>query len=1366
MPLRSPNPDALPDHCKAVLYALVTAFPGKGKTSLLKLLRTMGVCEAGAKLVDVNTLPSLLQLLQDQGWVDVEQRNEGQYFVITAQRRNSVLLSLLGAADGKLRLQQINASLPALGQWQAPGKPRTLQELWLSLLSGDSQQLQRSLQLSNRILPAREWPALHPMQMLQTDPAGLAVISQLDERVRGMLLEDHLGLNNSLLGPVADSYAMARHEMALRPSPALGLQLMQQALWRGDWEALQHYGKQDYPLTYQSLQSMLRGQVSETLQQLRAWLTEQRRQTKKRKIDLPPLLNALYCLALFTENNSQHYAALKQALVLGEKQSYGNAYSVLLQLFEQLQGNQPELSYLRPVELNGLDGLLRALAQYWLDVPFAREPTWRTVLEDYRSELEQQGYAWLAAEFDALIAAQFGVPRQLPDLHHDAGLAPLVALLQRKEAWQHALSALTQLKPDNTPASVAAKKTTRLAWLLNFGRYTSQLEPREQKLGAKGQWSKGRPVALKRLLDEGERMDFLCEQDRQAISQIQASQSFYSHAEYELPPGVALPRLVGHPALFWHDAPDVRVELQTGHASLHLQAKDGYLHLRLEPQGVVTDATYYLHRQTPTRLLIYSLSSDLRQIAKIIGDGLSVPQSGKAQLIDAVSAIAPLLPIHSDLPELAAHLEQEPADTRLYAHLLPLAEGVRLQLLVRPLAESSWFRPGQGAQNVLGERDGKPLQVSRDLAGECQALQQVLHACPGLANAANDGQEWQLDDAQQALQVLSELHALDGNQVHCVWPEGERMRIKGRQTLSELKLGLRQQGEWFVLQGEIALDDGKVLQLRQLLELLKASPGRFLKLDERDWLALDQRLRKRLEELAQLAERVTDHGLRLSPLTAPLLAALAEEVGEFKADKSWQAHLEKLQSLRDYQPQLPRTLQADLRVYQQEGFIWLARLAKWGVGACLADDMGLGKTVQLLALLLQRAADGPQLVVAPTSVTLNWLAESRRFAPQLKLHLYQQARNLTVLGPGDLVITSYGLLQQDSAAFAACHWNSVVLDEAQAIKNAQTKRSQAVMALQSNFRVVATGTPLENHLGELWNLFRFINPGLLGSQESFASRFATPIEQGDAAARRGLKALIQPFLLRRLKSQVLDELPARTETTYKVPLFDEEAHLYEALRQQALNNVSEVAPGVGKSFQILTEITRLRRFCCHPTLVMPGSTLPGSKFQAFTEIVEELLDNGHKALVFSQYVDHLSIVRAWFAEKGIAYQYLDGSVSTKERENRVNAFQAGVGEMFLISLKAGGSGLNLTAADYVIHLDPWWNPAVEDQASDRAYRIGQQRPVTIYRLVAEGTIEEQIVALHARKRDLADSLLEGGEISAKLDADALLTLLGGTTMLR
>jgi SNF2 family DNA or RNA helicase len=317
------------------------------------------------------------------------------------------------------------------------------------------------------------------------------------------------------------------------------------------------------------------------------------------------------------------------------------------------------------------------------------------------------------------------------------------------------------------------------------------------------------------------------------------------------------------------------------------------------------------------------------------------------------------------------------------------------------------------------------------------------------------------------------------------------------------------------------------------------------------------------------------------------------------------------------------------------------------------------------------------------------------------------------------------------------------------------------MHLQGQFKLLTTGTPIENHLAELWNLFRFINPGLLGSLESFNQRFAIPIERyQDRQARNKLKKLIQPFLLRRTKNQVLEQLPSRTEIALHVDLSQAEMAFYEALRQQALSKLTALdAPSGQKHLQILAEIMKLRRACCHTRLVMPDSQLPSAKLQVFGEVLDELLDNKHKALVFSQFVDHLRLIRDYLDEHGIHYQYLDGSTPTGQRKKRVDAFQAGAGDVFLISLKAGGTGLNLTAADYVIHMDPWWNPAVEDQASDRVHRIGQQRPVTIYRLVAKDTIEEKIVDLHQHKRDLADSLLEGADLTGKMSADELLRLL-------
>ncbi|MBV8680659.1 MAG: DEAD/DEAH box helicase, partial [Aquitalea sp.] len=618
---------------------------------------------------------------------------------------------------------------------------------------------------------------------------------------------------------------------------------------------------------------------------------------------------------------------------------------------------------------------------------------------------------------------------------------------------------------------------------------------------------------------------------------------------------------------------------------------------------------------------------------------------------------------------------------------------------------------------------------------------------------------WLLANHGQALRIVEELQAQDPAQLECVWPQGQRMRIQGKAGLPQLRIKTQRKHGWLEVTGEVQVDEDRVLQLRQLLEALAARPGQYLRLSEQDWLALSDSLVMRLQQLALLADHAVAGGLRLSLLTAPTLAGLGADIGSFAGDEGWQQLLSRWDSLRTFQPAVPATLQASLRPYQLQGFAWLSRLAHLGAGACLADDMGLGKTVQTLALLLSRAHLGPQLVVAPTSVALNWLAEAARFAPSLRLQPYQQQRDLSTVGPQHLVIASYGLLQLQAEDFASVHWASVVLDEAQAIKNANTKRAQAAQSLRADFRLAASGTPVENHLGELWSLFRFITPGLLGNEDKFQQRFAQPVAEGDEEARATLKAMIQPYLLRRTKAQVLTELPPRTDITRRIALSEQELHVYEAMRQQALQKLAEVDSQDKKTMQVLAELTRLRRFCCHPALLQPDTALPASKFAFFCQLVTELLDNGHKALVFSQFVDHLALARQWLDAQGITYQYLDGATPGKQRKARMDAFQAGEGDLFLISLKAGGTGLNLTAADYVIHLDPWWNPAVEDQASDRAYRMGQQRPVTVYRLVAENTIEEKIVALHAEKRALADSLLEGGELAASLDGEALLALL-------
>ena len=1197
---------------------------------------------------------------------------------------------------------------------------------------------------------------------------GIEIFAGLRSPIQSILLHDIFFHARWHLDDCRAAWDYALQFIAAEPAQSIMLysELCWQALLRGDFPALAQLQRTDPSLhiDFERVMAIVSGDFPLAVELIEEHIKLVRGQTGKRKLYFPGLSGLLQTTALLAANTPASLKRAQEQIGEGVKYNQSRTYPLLQPLITHLQQGLPLSTPAINFTLqSNVDALFCALALLWLEAP--PNSALHQHLLGMRSSMRERGYLWLAAEIDTLLHQQYGDAAELPGWHGQHHIKPLVAALQREAAWQRALTALAQLKPASSGNQYSSD--VRIAWLLDLGRHGIRLSPLEQKRSAKGLWSKGRAVALKRMAHEQDSLPGLSEQDKRLATCIHKSYDpYYGGAEYDLNGEKALPHLIGHPAVYWYDAPDVRIDVDKGEAALLLKQQGEQIQLLLEPP-VGTGEHVVWRKTTPTRLAVYAVSAEIRQIAGILGHGLAVPANAKAQLVQVIAAIAPHLAIHSDLPELASHIAAIPADTTLYAHLLPLQAGLRLQLLMRPLTDGGWYAPGKGSANVLGEQAGKAVQASRDLAAEKARLQQVLLACPALQAAQQDQdggsvqeQEWQLAEPQDCLELLSELKALPADTLQLVWPEGERFRLAGNRSLAQMKLGIKQQGEWFVASGSITLDDGRVLALRELLQLATQSNGRFLKLGEHDYLALTESFRKRLAELNAFGEASGKDGVRISLLAAPALAELAGEVGELKADSAWREQVKKLDGLGAYAPLLPSTLQAELREYQFDGYRWLARLAHWGVGACLADDMGLGKTVQTLALLLLRATGGPQLVVAPISVAMNWQAEVARFAPTLRVRAYHRERSLDNLAPFDLVITSYGLLQSDAESFAAQYWHSVVLDEAQVIKNAATKRSQAAMALQAGFKMIASGTPVENHLGELWNLFRFINPGLLGSKERFAERFANPIERGDKAARAHLKKLIQPFILRRTKTQVLSELPSRTEITLQVTLSDEERHLYEALRQEAVDKIAHLQAGEGNpALQVLAEITKLRRFCCNPKLVLKNSTLAASKLAVFADTVQELLDNRHKALVFSQFVDHLSIVREWLDQAGIHYQYLDGSTPPLERKKRVDAFQAGDGDIFLISLKAGGTGLNLTAADYVIHLDPWWNPAVEDQASDRAHRMGQLRPVTIYRLVTEATIEEKIIALHAEKRDLADSLLDGGDVAGKLDTAALLKLL-------
>ncbi len=452
----------------------------------------------------------------------------------------------------------------------------------------------------------------------------------------------------------------------------------------------------------------------------------------------------------------------------------------------------------------------------------------------------------------------------------------------------------------------------------------------------------------------------------------------------------------------------------------------------------------------------------------------------------------------------------------------------------------------------------------------------------------------------------------------------------------------------------------------------------------------------------------------------------------------------------------PAGLAAPLRDYQRHGFTWLAELTGAGLGACLADDMGLGKTITLIALHLhrreRRLAHGPTLVVCPASLMGNWEAEIHRFAPGVAVRRFHGASRSLVDDDG-FVLTTYGTMRRDHEALSAVPWDLVVADEAQHIKNATSSTARNLRTIESRCRVALTGTPVENNLTELWAILDWATPGLLGSRNAFRKVWAAPIESGvDPSVARRFAQLVEPFLLRRRKSDpgIAPELPAKTETDHLIGLTREQVVLYEALVRESMERIERADEDTRRGL-VLALLTGLKQICNHPAhyLRQAGGRLKGrsEKLDLCDELLGTILSESGSVLVFTQYVAMARLLERHFAAASIPTLFLHGGTPVRAREQMVRDFQDGAAPVFLLSLKAGGTGLNLTRADHVLHFDRWWNPAVEDQATDRAHRIGQTRAVQVHRLVTEGTIEQRIGQLLERKRSLAESVLGSGEVA-------------------
>ncbi|MEO1482279.1 MAG: DEAD/DEAH box helicase [Myxococcota bacterium] len=935
--------------------------------------------------------------------------------------------------------------------------------------------------------------------------------------------------------------------------------------------------------------------------------------------------------------------------------------------------------------------------------------------------------------------------------------------------WEHRLVQLESW----TGAETTAAPRSRLSWSVSTDR-RRPIAAYLSTMGKSGKWLTPKRVDLETIdwaTTEHEMVD--------RIVADEVEQLGYPGSEL----WSCLERLVGHGRLVDKAKPRERTRLRRYRPTIRVEATDEALVVHIEFEGKPLDletlrrltgsesSTLAIHDgyfprsgDVPERslfdmredfndlfLLVDWRSPETNMLHLLGASGQRYPKAAFPRLQRVLERVAEMLPVEWTRTGRSGRVKSL---SRAIVTASPSVSrgGITLTVLIEPHPGSGRFRPAEGASTVPSVTQDQLLLVERDFHREnarILELQEVLG--PASYETLGIFNEFELESTEQLLPLIT--FAEQSGDFELRWDALKAPRVAG---INRLSLELNAKENWFDIDGTVTVDQTQ-LTLRALLHAVRENK-RFVRLDRERFAEVNETLAQDLHHInAVLSEedRLSREGLLSVQETL-------EKVGDVRADEvvtEFRAQADARDPIA-----LGEAFCAELRPYQYDGFQWLARMGRLGLGCILADDMGLGKTVQALAYLSSRP--GPALVLAPTSVCDNWRRECEKFLPDAHPLVYRgkgRRRLLEDLRSSTVLIASYALLQRDGAALAEVEWGTVIFDEAQQLKNPTAKTTRSALTLRGDHRVALTGTPMENHLGELWSLFRVLAPGLLGSWKRFGDRFAKPIAEGNRAASASLAQAIHPYILRREKSAVAQELPPVQEILIDVELDDESREVYERVRAHAeLHLASNAAETLGlekRRFEVLSSLTRLRQVACSPRLLEPAYEHLSPKLTRTLEMLAELLAEERRVLVFSQFVGFLGLLREELDARSIRYVSLDGSTPAPLRQKRVDSFQAGEFPLFLISLKAGGTGLNLTAADTVIHLDPWWNPAAEQQATDRAHRMGQTNPVTVYKLVTRDTVEEKILRLQERKRKLVSQTLRGAAAAPALTVDDMLDLL-------
>lgn len=976
-----------------------------------------------------------------------------------------------------------------------------------------------------------------------------------------------------------------------------------------------------------------------------------------------------------------------------------------------------------------------------------------------------QRLAWLAAryfgianadielsnQFSTSLLLQYEQSRYLPildnsktEMAEQIGGSPVLSRLRRRKEWEKMLNEMS--------ANVIAFSEKRLIYCFENGALTAIIEQTSQK---DGQWEDGQLQSLSNLATIGS--DSMTVEDHMAITALYNGHNLLSDIQ------IAFPYLVHSGRIFignCYSKDRTPITVVEDKPFLHFNVRG--TNIEVESNVSLVDdhiEKYYVNNigdNTYSMITIGPLQRDI--ICRLLTQK-TFPLAANVSLLATIKSIQGVIDVQEDI-SLHISNDVEISDGRIAIRISPDNNDFVVTILSAPFSNGS-------VRLKLSDRESF-IYDTVDGYSQCIKRNQIVEKSnfEHLRNHLLDKVEWQQDDKCRihSIEVLLDLLSFAKEHRYILeWPEGHTIRLITLKSSCALELNLRTAPDWFELEGALTTPLGP-MEIQDLLDRYsKDKYEDYIRLSNDEYLRLTDKLKKQIKLLEAV---ISPKSRRIPFYHVGALAKLIDEINTNVDDKYEEFLLHTQQIFQQNEP-LPEGLRTNLYPYQIQGYQWICRMDAWGAGVCLADDMGLGKTIQSLAFLLHKAQSGPSLVVCPKSVILNWSKEMIQHTPDLHPIVLNDESNrsscLVSLTAGDVVICTYGVLCTERARLCKIDWNVACLDEAHLIKNHYTQASDAAMHIKAKSRIVLTGTPVQNHLGELWNLFQFINPGMLGNWLSFKSHFLhTDLQQYEIDI---LHEMTQPFILRRTKEEVLRELPEKQVNIYMVNMTEEETSVYEQMRAMAevkfktykttpeRNLVKQV------KMDYFAELTKLRLASCSMRLIQPKWASPSSKITALLEMLDTLLSQKeNRIVIFSQFTRFLALIKPELQNRGINFLYLDGQTEHKKRQQLITEFQSGDCQVFLCSLKAGGVGVNLTAANYVILLDPWWNPAIESQAMDRTHRIGQSRAVSVIRMITARTVEEKLLALHEQKQSLANEILSETNQTHQLTYDDIIDM--------